>query len=303
MLKSIVFCVLLILPNLAQALQPYEYETPKGQGPFPLIIFAHGCAGLSSNANRNWREWANWARSKGYATAIVDSWYGRNLGDICTQPGLSNALLPTRVDDVYQVAENISNKHNIDKNKIFLIGGSHGGRLAYEILTKNSVEQNKTSIKFAGAIGLYPGCSAYMYQAPTRSPLLLIVGEEDEWTIPQYCYNLARSAKFSRDEGYDIDVKTLQGAAHSFDYYWVNTVMWEVTGQNGKRGVRIGGNLDQRKQAENLIYNFLEDVQAQKISKRKIEISIAHETSTYVQELKEPTEEDVKNFTTVKKSK
>ena len=302
-MRKFIFCILMSFAGTLHAIQPYQYESPKGTGPFPLIIFAHGCAGLSSNATRNWREWADWARANGYASAIVDSWDGRNLGNVCTQPGLANALLAIRVEDVYSVAEDISIKHNIDKNKIFLVGGSHGGRLAYEILTKNSVEQTKTQIKFAGAVGLYPGCSAYMYQAPTKSPLLMIVGSDDEWTIPQYCYNLARSAKFSNDEGYDIEIKTLEGAAHSFDYYWVDTVMWDVTGQSGKKGVKIGGTKDYRKHTENLILDFLNDIKSNKIQKRKITPPALEVKEPTIDVLREPTEDDVKNSKPVKKPK
>lgn len=251
-------------------IQPYDIYLPKSQGPYPLVILAHGCAGLSPNAVRNWKEWAEWFNKKNYAVAIVDSWADRNFGDVCARGGYSNALLPIRVQDSYLAATDISNKFNIDKSKIFLMGGSHGGRLAYEVLTEYAVSQFPPDryIQFAGAIGLYPGCSAHMSHRPTKAPLLFIVGEKDDWTLPQYCQNLVNGAKYSKEEGYDMILETVKDAGHAFDYYWTRTVMRNIVGQSGKVGVEIGGTRSQRKEAERMIEVFLEQVIDKKIQPR-----------------------------------
>lgn len=255
----------------ASNLPYYELYMPKDVStPVPLIVVAHSCAGFSQNGYRNWREWADWANKKNYAAVLIDSWSGRNFGDVCSQPGLANVIYPIRVKDSYEVATEIARTKNIDKSKIFLIGGSHGGRLAYEILTKSSVDRfpDNQYIKFAGAVGLYPGCSAYMSKEPTQSPLLLIVGEIDDWTLPQHCYNLASAAKNSKEPGYDISIEVIKGAGHSFDYYWVQTVMRSIVGQGGKVGVSIGGTRSQRKEAERLIEIFLEKINDKKIDQK-----------------------------------
>ena len=270
-LLILLYLQLVSVSGWASGLQPYELYMPKDTSkPVPLIVVAHSCAGFSQNGYRNWREWAEWANKKNFAAVLIDSWTGRSFGDVCSQPSLANTIYPVRVKDSYEVATEIANTKNIDKSKIFLIGGSHGGRLAYEVLTKNSVDQFPSDryIRFAGAIGLYPGCSAYMSKEPTQSPLLLIVGEIDDWTLPQHCYNLASTAKYSKESGYDINIEVIKDAGHSFDYYWVQTVMRGIVGQGGKVGVSIGGTRAQRKEAEQLIESFLEKVNDKKIAQR-----------------------------------
>ncbi len=252
-------------------LPQYYLELPKASAPYPLVVIAHGCGGLTKNGHRNWHEWAKWFQEQQFATVIVDSWANRDVGNVCEVPGrTANLLLPMRVEDAYAVVADIQKNHSIDSEKVFLIGGSRGGRLAYEILTPNHVEQmvEKYKVRFSGAVGLYPGCSPQMYSEPTQSPLLLIVGELDDWTLPRYCYDLAKSAKFSSRPGFDIAIESIQGAGHSFDYYWEQITLRGVIGQGGKVGVTIGGSRAQRTAAENLTREFIARVVDKKVPPR-----------------------------------
>jgi dienelactone hydrolase len=287
--------------SFAEASLPkYYFELPKSKPPYALVVIAHGCAGLTKNGQRNSQEWAKWFQGNDFATVIVDSWAGRDVGDACENPGLANALIPIRVEDAYGVAADVSKKHPINPEQIYLIGGSHGGRVAYEILTPNYAQQmgEKHGVKFAGAIGLYPGCSAHMITEPTKSPLLLIVGEVDEWTLPKYCYDLARSAKYSSTPGFDIEVKSIQGAGHSFDYYWEQNTMRRVVGQGGKVGVAVGGSKAQRVEAENLSWEFISRVMYKKVPPRVPYVAAPQtsESSLQLTDIREPTEEDVRGY-------
>lgn len=281
------------------ALPKYYLELPKSKPLYPLVVIAHGCGGLTKNGYRNSQEWAKWFQEHNFATVIVDSWSNRDVGNVCEMPGrLANLLLPMRVEDVYAVVADINKQHPINPEQIFLIGGSHGGRLAYEILTPNHAQQmgEKYSVRFAGAVGLYPGCSPQMINEPTKSPLLLIVGEVDDWTLPKYCYDLARSAKFSSTPGFDIEMKSIQGAGHSFDYYWEQTTIRGVMGQGGKVGVTIGGSRSQRTEAENLTWEFISRVMDKKVPSRVPQVAIVQPSEPKLQlpDIREPTEEDVR---------
>ena len=179
--------------------------------------------------------------------------------------------------------------------------------MAYEILTPNHAQQmgEKYSVKFAGAVGLYPGCSPQMINEPTKSPLLLIVGEADDWTLPKYCYDLARSAKFSSTPGFDIEMKSIQGAGHSFDYYWEHITMRGVMGQGGKVGVTVGGSQAQRAEAENLTWEFISRVINKKVSPRVSQVAVAQPSESKLQlpDIREPTEEDVRAYEKKQKPK
>src|SRR5258708_4681448 len=57
-----------------------ELRFPSGPGPFPAVVLAHGCGGTGAHD----REWARILHEWGYATFVVDSFYGRGLREVCT---------------------------------------------------------------------------------------------------------------------------------------------------------------------------------------------------------------------------
>jgi dienelactone hydrolase len=112
---------------------------------------------------------------------------------------------------------------------------------------------------FAAGIALYPSCGApYGSWATQRAsgdtgppighsgvfkpiaPLLILVGEKDDWTPAQPCEWLADVA---RQHGYPVELKVYAGAYHSFDsnaamrYDPQRTNSMMVTG----RGATTGG--------------------------------------------------------------
>ena len=52
-----------------------ELRFPEGKGPFPAIVLAHGCNGISNGGVE--RTWGPILRGWGYATFNVDSFRGR----------------------------------------------------------------------------------------------------------------------------------------------------------------------------------------------------------------------------------
>lgn len=65
-------------------------------------------------------------------------------------------------------------------------------------------------------MAFYPGCRAVL-TAPawsTAIPLLMLVGEQDDWTPARYCVDLADRA---RRAGEPVEIVTYPGAFHSFD--------------------------------------------------------------------------------------
>ena len=53
-----------------------EIITPQGEGPFPVVMQLHGCAGIRVPFQHQWAELANEA---GYAAMIVDSNGARDM--------------------------------------------------------------------------------------------------------------------------------------------------------------------------------------------------------------------------------
>ena len=71
------------------------------------------------------------------------------------------------------------------------------------------------------AIALYPGCTAQLRRRPEApgpyrptAPLLILIGEKDDWTPAEPCRQLAEA---SAAAGYPVRIKIYPDAHHSFD--------------------------------------------------------------------------------------
>jgi dienelactone hydrolase len=106
------------------------------------------------------------------------------------------------------------------------MGGSHGGTTTLASMvapesTKEALARDKRA-GFVVAVALYPDCGRRMgrwradlsgvYQPV--APLLILIGENDDWTPAEPCRKLTEAAKKA---GYPVTIKVYPGAHHSFD--------------------------------------------------------------------------------------
>ena len=91
----------------------------------------------------------------------------------------------------------------------------------------------------AFAVAFYPGCEAELkrgYEAV--APLLMLVGQADDWTAPGPCRALAREAK-----GVGAEIEGYAGAYHGFDSDAPVRLRKDVpNGVHPGQGVHVGGN-------------------------------------------------------------
>src|SRR5581483_9121827 len=118
-----------------------------------------------------------------------------------------------------------------------LMGGSHGGSTTLVAMVAPSSAAAPLSAEkregFAAAVALYPGCDGpYGTWSAVRAegergpathfigvyqplaPLLILVGELDDWTPAKPCEEMAARAE---REHYPLRLKVYPGARHSFD--------------------------------------------------------------------------------------
>lgn len=202
---------------------PIEVAKPEGDGPFPAVVVMHDCSGLGPRSSGSPKRWAKILLEQGYVVLVPDSFSTRgHAGGVCTNPSPTrNEVSPwRRARDAYTALAHARSLPYVDARRIAVMGGSHGG--ATTLATIADVAGRAAGPRFAAAIAIYPGCHArYGDWIPGTAgvykplaPLLILIGEKDDWTPAQPCRELAER---SRAAGYAVDIKVYPNAHHAFD--------------------------------------------------------------------------------------
>lgn len=225
-MKSKIFIAFLIITSagMACASEPVSFKSslvesanhahyltgrmavPPGDGPFPAVIFMHGCGGLS----RNMRSWAKRLYEWGYAVLVVDSFGPRGTRQICDSTAQLLSYYPVRVQDAYDARKYLSGLPHVDPGRIAIMGWSHGGGVVLRALSKSNNEP------FRAAVAFYPWCDFVL--DGLNAPLLILIGEKDDWTPAARC-----SQAMVSDAEPEVILKIYPGAYHCFDYDAMDT--------------------------------------------------------------------------------
>ena len=161
---------------------------PDGPGPFPAVVLLHGCAGIEAQAFR----WARWLAERGYVALVVDSFGPRGVkGDCRSGPG--DPPITARFDDAFGALRYLQSLPEIRADRVAAIGWSQGGVYAMAAINGPSLERARrrgvplpgiesTTGGFAAAIGVYPGGCFSLVKEQVVRPLLVLIGEADDWT-------------------------------------------------------------------------------------------------------------------------
>lgn len=181
---------------------------PTGQGPFPAVVLLHQCNGLDDAVGPLWeKRLVGW----GYVVLRIDSLTQRGLKNVCayeTKGSYDGDVFEsdTRVEDANGGKKFLASLPYVAKDKIGLIGWSHGGAAVLFALVVEAPDG-----PFAAAIALYPGCGVLM--AEINAPLLILIGEKDTWSVASVCQQLEQPSlgtlRFER--------VVYPGAHHGFD--------------------------------------------------------------------------------------
>ena len=198
---------------------------PDGPGPFPAVVILHDCSGLGPRSSGAPRRWATEFVKQGYVVAIPDSFSTRGHPDgVCIDPSPSrNEVAPfRRVRDAYETLGYLRTLAYVDGEHVGVMGGSHGGSTTVATIALLAGDPEAAAQRkrhgFAAAVALYPGCDIGNPRFTTKyaaaAPLLILVGELDDWTPAEPCLRLVEAA---RQGGSPVSVKVYPGAHHSFD--------------------------------------------------------------------------------------
>jgi dienelactone hydrolase len=178
---------------------------PAGSGPFPAVVYLHGCDGLSTNG-RNFA--AEFLTRWGYVSFGVDSFATRGIKEACDQP------MPERQADALGALLYLSKLAFVDQKRIAVLGWSQGGIVALQLASTHPVELFAIldELKFRGAVAYYPLCSVATDQLTI--PSLILIGELDDWTPAKDCERLMERRA---GKGAPVKLVIYPGAYHGFD--------------------------------------------------------------------------------------
>ncbi|HKO69984.1 MAG TPA: dienelactone hydrolase family protein [Bradyrhizobium sp.] len=178
---------------------------PDGAGPFPAIVYLHGCSGLSSTTRaRIGALLTGW----GYVSLAVDSFTSRGIKEAC------HGGMPPRQADALGALLYLSSLPSVDAKRIAVVGSSQGGIVALRLASTQSIKlfDIPDDLKFKAAVAYYPLCGVASKQLAL--PTIILIGELDDWTPAIDC---ERWMALRAANGAPVKLVVYPGAYHAFD--------------------------------------------------------------------------------------
>jgi dienelactone hydrolase len=233
----------------------------------PAVVLLHGCSGPYDHRGRlgaRMREYAELFNRQGMHALVVDSLTPRGETELCTQRiGTRQVTQANRRLDALASLHWLAQRPDVDAQRLGLVGWSNGGSTVLSATNLRQREVREAPLRPAFAVAFYPGCEADLrrgYQPST--PLLVLVGEADDWTAAAPCQALAaQAAQSSLDSGAHspaVQIEAYAGAYHGFDSHAPVRVRKEVpNGLHPGEGVHVGGNPEALQRSQQRLLEFI----------------------------------------------
>lgn len=217
--------------TLSAELSPfYRIHQPDGPGPFPTALLFSGCDGPHDNMER----WAEALVADGWAAVVVDSHRPRGYDDfeawrlVCLGQLMAGG---ERAGDVLVSLADVRDMPFVDRDRMALIGMSHGGWSVMDLLALDA--QNRLPLNLTHAPGtpddppltgvaavvlVYPWCGPTNRAVDAgwdhRAPVLFILADDDTIAPSADCRAVAATLEA---EGRTVEVISFAGVTHAFD--------------------------------------------------------------------------------------
>ncbi len=212
------------IPSRAEGVTLDGYLTrPSGDGPFPAVVFLHGCGGLfvASTGAFVSREsdWAQRLAARGIVVLIIDSFTPRGIRNMCAPGTFTASIYADRAKDAYGALRWLQAQSFVRGDRVGIMGWSQGGGTLLSTVRADSVARPPDlAHDFRAAVAFYPGsCRASTFGETwtTKIPVLVLIGGADNWTPAAACRAFVDGA---RARGADIAIHVYPGAYHDFDW-------------------------------------------------------------------------------------
>lgn len=242
------------------ALQAQVFE-PHGTGKHAAVVMVHGCGGAyakDGSLNARHRMWGEYLASLGYVALMLDSFTARGVRELCTiRHGLRTLREADRVGDAYAALAYLRQRADVDPARIALLGWSHGGGVVLDAIGHLT---GPAQPGFRAAVAFYPGCTARSQHAERfhpSAPLLVLMGEADDWTPVAPCQALAATVAA---RGEPMEIVTYPDTFHDFDNPALKGPRQRADVPNGVQpgaGVTLAPNPEAREDAKRRVAAFL----------------------------------------------
>jgi len=176
------------------------------QGKVPAMVIAHGSSGVRQvREGRYLEEFAK----MGVASLVIDCFAPRGVED--TVADQSKVPTAQMIRDAVAALQFLTANARIDAARIGVIGFSKGGSVS---LLSADQRVYKSGPQFAVHIPVYPGCNTQYRNPKPTAPILMLLGEKDNYTGAVPCSEYAERI---RQAGGEVVVTTYPGAHHGFD--------------------------------------------------------------------------------------
>jgi dienelactone hydrolase len=246
---------------------PPPQDATRGPYQMPAIVLYHGCSGgfyPSGKLNARFANMAQRLTAQGYGVLIPDSFGPRGYRSICSIALSQRPIgMRERVRDAYAALHYLAARNDVDRDRIGMIGFSHGAMTVLNASDRNfsgGTPPGASQARYAGAVAFYPGCGTILRRTTefvTQWPVLILIGEKDDWTFPQACQRLARQAAA---RGQPVSIVTYPGAYHGFDMTQPPTLRTDVKRSRNPEGVHVGGDPAARADAYRRVDAFFRDL-------------------------------------------
>jgi dienelactone hydrolase len=190
-----------VIPDTIEA----YLSKPDGSGPFPAVVYLHGCGGLTNGTRHRV---ADLMTGWGYVVLAVDSFATRGIKHSCDQN------MPRRQGDAWGALSYLSSLAFVDAERIAIVGASQGGIVGLQLASTHQAEifAIPEGPKFKALVAYYPWCSVASDQL--TMPALVLIGEVDDWSSAGECEGwIERRA----GKGAPVKLVVYPGASHDFD--------------------------------------------------------------------------------------
>lgn len=210
-------------------LKAWHYR-PAGDAaaPRPVVIALHGCGGLyatlgarKGQLNARHHAMGLMLQEQGYHAIFPDSFASRGIEGICSEAQrLTNGIrvgVDERRSDTLAALTWVRQQAWADtqRNHIALLGWSNGAQTLLAATDVGHSIVKSAGRPFKTAIAFYPGCvEANRTGYRPNTQLTMLLGADDDWTLPEPCIKLGDQLKAKGD---DVTVKVYSGAMHGFD--------------------------------------------------------------------------------------